>query len=253
MNWIAKIIHGKADEFAHARLVKFGIGEHVGPRAELRITSSRITFKVDMDLEKAILKTYLATGPEGSHKVKGSIITYDDRREEFAALNMPLEFKKKKKKGGTFTFQAKINEQAARDDIAALLDLADPETFYLLDLSPKPAKKPWKLKTKARPQKPVADEEEAKAPNFCTGALDNTDEVKDYLFDELIPDVKDKITEDVKSISVVNLLHIEDIEIPDDPNMSFKEKRKQAKKRGKLVRTIDIDGEEHSFEYEFFV
>ncbi|MBD3407645.1 MAG: hypothetical protein GF411_16125 [Candidatus Lokiarchaeota archaeon] len=253
MNWIAKIIHGKADEFAHARLVKFGMGQHIGPRAELRITSSRITFKVDMDLEKAMLETYLRTGPEGSHKVKGSIITYEDRREEFAALNMPLEFKKKKKKGGAFTFQAKFNEQAPKEDIHALLKIADSETFYLMNLSPKPAKQPWKLTTKSRPQKPIAELEDAKAPNFCTGAFDNTDEVKETLFEELFPDAKDKVTEDAKSIKILNMLHIEEIEIPKDPNMSFKEKRKQAKKRGKLVRTVDIDGEEHTFEYEFFV
>ena len=50
---------------------------------------------------------------------------------------------------------------------------------------------------------------------------------------------------------VRNNLEILDIEIPADPSLSFSEKRRLAKKRGKLIRSITIDDEDYTFEYEF--
>ena len=48
-----------------------------------------------------------------------------------------------------------------------------------------------------------------------------------------------------------NNLVIEDIEIPDDPSLSFSEKRRLAKKRGRLIRNATIDGEDYTKEYDF--
>jgi len=135
------------------------------------------------------------------------------------------------------------------------LEIDDPTTFYLLSLNPRDGTKPWKITTKTSFPKGGPKEEEEdkdeKDPVFTKGALGNTPEVLEYILNALAPDIRDKIGPKTKSIMIRNNLVIEDIEIPDDPSLSFSEKRRLAKKRGKLVRSITIDGEDYTLEYDF--
>lgn len=254
MSWVAKIIDGNPDEFTHARLVKYGIGKHPGPRTKLTLSKTSIKFKADLDQEKDILKGYILGAPKGSHKVKGIIITYSDRQDEYAKLNMPLTWKKSSGKG-TPVFKSKVDEVAPLDDIKALFDFDDPTTFFLLSLNPRDGSKPWKVTTKTSFPKggPSGDEEESdeKDPVFTKGALGNTPEVLEFILDAYLPDLKDKIGPKTKNITIRNNLVIEDIEIPNDSSLSFSEKRRLAKKRGKLIREVTIDNEDHIKEYDF--
>ncbi len=256
MSWISKIIQGKPDDFSHAKLVKYGIGSHPGPRTKLSFSKTSIKFKADLDQEKDILRAYLMGAPSGSHKVKGMIITYSDRQSEFSKLKMPISWKKSQGKGAP-VFKANVNEVAPIEDIKALFDVDDPTTFYLLSINPRDGTKPWKVTTKTSFPKggPKGDEEEEeeKDPIFTKGALGNTPEVSDYVIDAFLPDLRDMIGPKTKNITIRNNIVIEDIEIPDDPSLSFSEKRRLAKKRGKLVRVISIDNKDHTLEYDFLV
>ncbi|MFW9982080.1 MAG: hypothetical protein ACFFE3_09225, partial [Candidatus Thorarchaeota archaeon] len=127
MSWVAKIIDGNPDDHTHAKLVKYGIGDHPGPRIKLTLSKPSIKFKADLDQEKDLLKGYLLGAPEGSHKVKGQIITYTDLTKEYGSLMMPLDWKKSKGKGAP-VFKAKVNEVAPLKDIKALFELDDPTT-----------------------------------------------------------------------------------------------------------------------------
>jgi hypothetical protein len=254
MSWVSKIINGNPDEFTHARLVKYGIGSHPGPRTKLTLSKASIKFKADLDQEKEILRGYLKGAPAGSHKVKGMIITYSDRTSQYGQLNMPLTWQKSKGKG-TPVFKAKVDEVAPLDDIKALFELDDPTTFYLLSINPRDGTKPWTIATKTSfpkggPKEDEADKDE-KDPVFTKGTLGNTPEVLEYLLDALVPDLRDKLSTKTKNIIIRNNFVIEDIEIPDNPSLSFSEKRRLAKKRGKLIRVVTIDDEDHTLEYDF--
>jgi hypothetical protein len=254
MSWVAKIIEGNPDEFSHARLVKYGIGNHPGPRTKLTFSKPSIKFKADLDQEKTILRGYLMGAPEGTHKVKGMLITYGDRTEEFGQLNMPITWKKSKGKLAQ-VFKAKLDEVAPLEDIKALLEIDDPTTFYLLSLNPRDGTKPWKITTKTSFPKGGPKEEDKekgeKDPVFTKGALGNTPELLEFILDTYLPDLRDKVGPKTKSIMIRNNLEIVDIEIPDDPSLNFSEKRRLAKKRGKLIRSITIDSEDYKLEYEF--
>ncbi len=256
MNWISRIINGDAGEYAHAKLMKYGIGDHVGPRVNLRVSKKSINFKADLDTEDVFLQGYLQGAPEGSHKISGLVTSYGDRTAEFDTLTMPIFWKKSGGKGPK-VFKAKIKEVAPLADIRALAELTGPTTFFLLSMSPSDGTKPWKLTTKTSfPKSGTSDVEEGekeKDPVFTKGALGNTPEVFDYIVDQLIPDFKEKVTDKVKTIRIRQKIIIDDIVPPDDPSLSFTEKRKLAKKKGKLIRTIKIDDEEYSAEYSFFV
>jgi hypothetical protein len=254
MSWVAKIIDGSPDDYTHAKLVKYGIGSHPGPRIKLTLSKTSIRFKADLDQEKGILRGYLQGAPEGSHKVKGQLITYADNTEEYGTLMMPIMWKKSKGKG-TPVFKAKVDEVAPLKDIKALLELDDPTTFYLLSLSPMDGTKPWKVTTKTSFPKGGPKEEDAekgeKDPVFTKGALGNSPELLEFILDTYLPDLKDKVGPKTKNVMIRNNLEILDIEIPADPSLSFSEKRRLAKKRGKLIRSITIDSEDFKQEYEF--
>lgn len=255
MNWLAKILAGKPDEYSHAKLVKYGIGKHPGPRAVLSFSKARITFKADLDYEKVFTRAYLKGAPAGSHKVKGIVRSYTDRIAEFDSLMMPLSWKRSKGKMASI-FNAKLDEVAPLEHIQALVDTDDPTTFFLVSLNPRDGSKPWKVTTKTSFPKGGGgddDNEDQKDPVFTKGALGNTPEVFDYLLTEIFPGMEDKITDKTKKVSISNTIVVDDIIPPDDPNLSFSEKRKLAKKRGKIIRSIDIDGEVYAQESEFFI
>ena len=182
------------------------------------------------------------------------IITYSDRIAEFDKLTMPLSWTKSKGKGAS-VFKAKINESAPLADIKALFDVDDPTTFYLLSLNPRDGTKPWKVATKTSFPKGGPSEEDdessAKDPVFSKGALGNTPKTYEHILNTYLPDIRDKIGPKTKDVWVKNNFEILDIKIPDDPKMSFAEKRRLAKKKGKLIREVIIDGESHVMEYDF--
>ena len=256
MSWVAKIINGNADEFTHAKLVKYGIGTHPGPRIKLSLSKTSIKFKADLDQEKDLIRGYLLGAPRGSHKVKGTIITYTNRKDEYAQLNMPLTWSQSKGKG-TPVYKTKVDEVAPIEDIKALFDMDDPTTFYLLSINPREGTKPWKISTKTSFPKggPKGDEEgsDEKDPVFTKGSLGNTDEVLQYIIDTYMPDFRDKVGSKTKKITIRNNFVIENIQIPKDSTLSFSEKRRLAKKLGKLVRLVTIDGTDYTHEYDFIV
>jgi hypothetical protein len=253
MSWLANIIKGKPDEYTHAKLVKYGIGQHPGPRAIIKFSKAKISFKADLDLEKTFIKAYLAGAPDAKQKVKGLIVSYDDRQEYFKTLHMPISWRVAKGKGAT-TYKAKLDERAPLADVKELVQQDHPTTFFLLSLSPVDGTKPWSVVTKTSFPKSAPgseDEESEKDPVFTKGSLGNTPECIEVLSDNLLPDVSDKISEKTKSVVLRHTIFIDDIEIPDDKKLSFSEKRRLAKKRGRLVRSIDIDGVVVEKEYAF--
>lgn len=254
MSWISKIINGTPDEFVKAKLVKYGLGSHPGPRVRIKLSKPSIKLKTDLDLEKSFLRGYLQGAPTGQHKVKGTIITYTDKTEEYEQLMMPLSWKVSKGKGPP-VHKAKVDESAPLEDIKALLDNDDPTTFYLLSLNPRDGTKPWKLSMKTSFPKggPKEEEEDAKVkdPVFAKGALGNTPETLEYILDEYLPDHKDKIGPKTKNIWIRNNFEILGIKPPTDPNLSFDEKRRLARKKCKLIREVTIDGEEFTEVYDF--
>ena len=254
MNWLAKLVNDKSDEFVKAKLLKYGIGEHMGPRVELRLSDNRITFKADLDLEKIFIRAYLQGAPKGKHKVKGQLVSYQDRIDEFDNIDMPLSWKKSSGKGAR-VYKCKLNEVAPLEHIQELLEKDGPTTFFLLSLNPSDGAKPWKVTTKTSfpKQGQDADEEDLKSPTFCKGALDNSPEVYSYIMSEVLPSFTGGFPKSAKKIDVTHTIDIKDIKIPDDSSMSFSEKRKKARKIGILTRIVSIDGKEVKDEYNFDV
>ena len=254
MSWVSKIIKGTPDEFVKAKLVKYGLGLHPGPRVRINLSKPSIKLKTDLDMEKSFLKGYLLGAPEGQHKVKGIIITYTDNTDKYDKLMMPISWKVSKGQGPPI-FKAKVDESAPLADIKALFDLDDATTFYLLSINPRDGTKPWKITTKTSfPKggpKEEEEDEDVKDPVFAKGAIGNTPETLDFILDAYLPDHKDKVGPKTKDIWIRNNFEILGIKPPEDPKLSFDEKRRLARKKCKLIREITIDGVDYTEEYNF--
>lgn len=271
VSWLAKIVNGAPDESVHAKLVKYGMGTHPGPSAVIGLSQGRITFKADFDHEKMFIQAYLRFAPAGTQKVIGTIITYTDRRPAYEHLTLPLSWTKTKGEGAS-VFKAKLSEVAPIEDLRALLGADDPTTFFLLSMTPRDGTKPWSITTKpsfpkasfakpgaksdgdkGKPQEELNEDKalKPKDPTFAKGAYANTPEIVRYLLQEAVPDVLSDVTPKTKDIRISNEIVIEEIIVPEDNSLSFSEKRRIAKKKGKLVRKITIDGREHIKEFQF--
>ncbi|MCK4280102.1 MAG: hypothetical protein KAW94_05965 [Candidatus Thorarchaeota archaeon] len=254
MNWLTKVVRGEHDEFVHAKLVKYGIGTHHGPRAHLAFSKKRISFKVDLGFEDTFIQGYVDGAPEGTHRISGLIVSYSDRANEFANLNMPLLWKKSGGKGPP-THKAKLKEIAPLQDIKQLVHNEGPTTFFLLSMSPSVAGTPWKITTKTSfPKTPKGAEDgetKVKAPVFCKGALANTPVMNKFVLQEILPDLWEEISPKTKKVQILHTIIIESIEIPEDPSLSFAEKRKLAKRSARLLRKVVIDEKEYTSEFDF--
>jgi hypothetical protein len=80
MNWLAKVVRNEPDEFVHAKLVKYGIGSHHGPRAHLAFSKKRIAFKVDLGFEETFIQGYVDGAPEGTHTYDFLLAQYESKR-----------------------------------------------------------------------------------------------------------------------------------------------------------------------------
>jgi hypothetical protein len=167
---------------------------------------------------------------------------------------MPLSWKKSSGKGAK-VFKCKLSEVAPLEHIQELVEKDGPTTFFLLTMSPSDGTKPWKITTKTSfpKQGKDADEEDLKAPTFCKGALENNPEVYSELMSEILSGFGGEIPPKTKKLEITHVIDIKDIVIPEDPSLSFSEKRKLAKKVGVLTRTVSIDGEEYKSEHDFNV
>ena len=254
MNWLTKVVRGEHDEFVHAKLVKYGIGTHHGPRAHLAFSKKRISFKVDLGFEDTFIQGYVDGAPEGTHRISGLIVSYSDRANEFANLNMPLLWKKSGGKGPP-THKAKLKEIAPLQDIKQLVHNEGPTTFFLLSMSPGVAGTPWKITTKTSfPKTPKGAEDgetKVKAPVFCKGALANTPVMNKFVLQEILPDLWEEIGPKTKKVQILHTIVIESIEIPEDPSLSFAEKRKLAKRSARLLRKVVIDEKEYTSKFDF--
>jgi len=90
-----------------------------------------------------------------------------------------------------------------------------------------------------------------KVPVFCKGALANIPDTKEFILQETLPDLWEEIGPKTKKVQILHTIVIETIEIPEDPSLSFAEKRKLAKRGGKLLRKTIIDDKEYTSEYNF--
>jgi len=234
MNFIKKIFDGAVDESVHLKFQKFSKGEFRNRALiEVKKTGKGYTIKTSVEFANGLVRTVAEKLDEESAKVTGAIVSTQD-------LTGELEFKDKKQFQGVKRYL--IDTEMSGTEIIGLLEKF-PKNFFALSFEVGDLK--LKIKPKApksgKPGKdglPVAD--------FCSLKTSDENIARSFVFDTL----KGTSKSNFKEAKINHTFFVDEIIIPEGEE-DFAKIREMAKRKGRVVRTAVIDGEEVEKEFEF--
>lgn len=225
MNFIEKIFLGKTDGLVHLQFQKFSRGEFSN-RALINAKKTGNKYMISTSAEFANELVRDVAGKLGNKKTKitGAIISTND-------FTGKLDFKDKKQFQGVKSYL--IEKEMSGDEIIKLLD-EFPKAFFALSFETSETK--LKIKAKApKSGKPKNKEDEKVKADFCK--IITTDEKlgEGFVFEK----------KDFKKADISHTFVIEEIVIPENLKKSedFQLIREESKRKGKIIREAEIDGE----------
>ncbi|MEM4330505.1 MAG: hypothetical protein QW273_00660 [Candidatus Pacearchaeota archaeon] len=218
---IKKIFEKNFDEEVHSELLKFGKGEFKDKYLiEAKRNKDICTIKTTNEFANFFVKRGLEKAKK-SLMIKGVIISTFD-------LEIPFKTEKKQYLGiKQFKISGEINPQ----EILNLMQKY-PRVFYALSFSLDDYE--LKIKPKApKSPKPSTKGESAPSPDFCILKTKDEDFLKDFFFD----------CWPFEKLKVKHTFMINEISYPKDfTKMKPEEVREKSKRKGKIIREIEIDG-----------
>ena len=235
MNFIKDIFEDRQEqEYIHQKFVRYGRGEFEG--AVIEITKSGDKIKVNASYDYVnILLCIIGNNLEGYVNVKGDIISREDFREIIEKIEFPFKNYSKKKK----QFRAKINSNVETKKLRELCSGLK-NANLLLDLSSENCK----LKTKKRLPKPGSSLNE----KFCSANL--SEDITKDLLDEIVFDLN---IENFSNIKIRHRYIIDEFHIPEGYKNNPGLARINAKRIGKILRFIEVDGNKTEMEHSLNV
>ncbi|MAG39916.1 hypothetical protein CMI41_03040 [Candidatus Pacearchaeota archaeon] len=228
-----KIFEGISDEEIHNDFMKFSRGEFKNKYlVEAKKQASKTAIKTSAEFTNSIEKVCLKN-LKGPTQLRGVIVSTMDLSEE---LGLPII--KKSNFQGVRKLQIDTEVEPQK-----ILDLMEkyPKVFFALSF--KTDEIELKVKPKApKSGKPGKNNEEGPKVDFCTLKTNNSEIINEILFD----------VSDFKELKINHTINITDIVYPDNmEELSPKEVRKQAKRKGVVVRNAVVDGANKVSEKEF--
>lgn len=230
MNFIKKILDKNFDNSVHLQFQKFSRGIFKN-KAIVKVKKSKKLYTINTSAEFANELVTIMAEKLGEHKTKitGAVISTND-------LTNKLDFKEKKQFQGVKRYL--IEKEMSGKEIISLLN-EFPKAFFGLSFNVDLENK-LKIKDKApKTGKPGKGDEEPKA-DFCK--LITTDEKigNSFVFE----------SPDFKSVEIKHDFMIENIILPEGEK-DFAKIRELAKREGKIIRHINIDGKKEIKEFPF--
>lgn len=221
MNFIKKIFENEVDEQTHNQFVRFGKGEYRN-RFLLNLWKTKKT-KVKSSFEFA--NDFVSFCSRlGECEISGIILS----KEDISGLLSETKIKaiSETKKGGLY-YQNNISKQRVNKE--SILDIVEKSYFSLLDIEGDG----FKLKMKKKLPKPGKDENKID-DKFCQ--LELEERFYNQLIEDFFWDVRGG-----KKIKVKHSISIKEIIFPQGEK-DFSKIREIAKRKGELIREIDVDG-----------
>jgi hypothetical protein len=233
----------------HRHFYRYSRGEFIGPAIKISCSSTKITLKGSHEYEDLIIELVAKSigDPKQEFEIKGRIITGSDISEQLAKLGLNWELKEST--GKTKNYKADFIDKITRDKLIECTSSFRSNSYFLANFNLGSTCKVSTKKNVPQPsKKKVEDDDASKRIQFSTGYLRNTEKNLELVINNIIPDFKKKIPNGWKNIMVYNYYLIDDIELP----KNIKDTRLLrifAIRKGKIIRTIEIDGE--TYENQF--
>lgn len=234
MSFIKKILKGEIDESVHNQFIRFGKGNFSGRAAAVfRKTPGKVkiggSFEYSNDFASLAEKF-------GGGKVSGKILSKEDISSIMSKNN--IKGTSETKRGGLFYGNSIDEQNLGKEQMKELLENS---YFCLLDIQGEG----FELKTKKNLPKPGKSENSKIDDKFCQLDIDEKywPIVKDTFFWDLPECKKGKVSHKY----VINEL------ILPPGEKDFEKIRLQAKRKGKIIRSIEAEGNEKKVEKEMIV
>lgn len=225
MNFVKQIVEGKVDDSIHKKFSRYGKGEY--ERALLLIKKGKnLKIKASYDWANDFFGI-IAENIKKDAEVKGKIIASRDFESELS-----IEADSYSKRGKLYT--AEINTTLNPEQMKSLYEKFKND-FLLLNVK----SNDFKLSVKSSMPKPGGKIKE----DFCSATLP-LDVLEEFAFD---------FDRNFSEAKIVNKFVITDLVVPKEYENDFAMARLMAKRKGKLVRKITVDGKNIEKEYSMEV
>lgn len=230
MNFMKKLVNKEIDDSVHSQFIRFGKGDYHGRFPLNMRKSKKIKIKTGFEFANDLI---LLCSEFGTCKTSGIVLSKKDISEIMLTKN--IKGHSETKRGGLY-YQNNIDEQELTKE--QLQELSKESYFTLLDLEGDD----FKLKIKKKLPKPGKNEDKID-DKFCQLEADEKYYLKikeDFFWD----------TPEAKKIQIKHTIIINSIIVPEGEK-DFAKIRELSKRKGKIIRKIDSDGQELVKEYEF--
>ncbi|MBD3212197.1 MAG: hypothetical protein GF311_06260 [Candidatus Lokiarchaeota archaeon] len=235
----------------HRHFYRYSRGEFIGPAIKLRQTSTKFTLKGSLEFEDLVQELVLRSLSTDELEIDGTLISGQDISDKLNEFDINWELKEST--GKTKNYKASFEQSIETEKLLDLVEEFRKCCYLLLNFQ---LEKWVRVDTKSRLPKPSKkkpiDDDVGKRVQFCKGYMNSSDQNNQMIMDEVVFDFKDEIPEDWSKITLTNNYRINEIAIP----RGVKDSRKLrilAVRKGKLIRTVDIDGEIIEKQYSFVV
>lgn len=237
----------------HRHFYRYSRGDFIGPAIKITQTKSKITLKGSHEYEDLILEAVLQSIPDDNEEfeIKGNLITGSDISGEI--IDLGFEWDLKKSTGKTQNYKSVIEDQVNKLSLLAANKTLRKNSYFLISFTINPSCKITTKKNIPQPSKKKVEEDDVnKRVQFCTGYLSNTEKNRNSLIDLALSDFKKDLPDNWKSITLLNNYKITEIKLPKDVSNS-RLVRIMAIRKGKMFRSIEIDGEIIEKQYSIVV
>ena len=236
MHFIKQIFNKRADDTAHQRFVKYSRGEYEGAAVELKRQGNAIRVKGSIDYAN-VLGELIAENADTVFRVDGRIISKRKILDELKGLGIGAKARKKVR-----MHVSTIKCDLSPGELKGIYD-AFKDCHILLNLTPV-EKSNWKLRTKNSIPKP-GDPVDAE---FCSATLDISILYK--VMDEICFDVEKS---DFREIKITHTYKIKELVIPEEYKNDPANARIFAKRKGEILRLVDVNGKLTENSGELFI
>ena len=187
--------------------------------------------------------------PNQKFQIKGRLITASDISEQLKDLGLNWDLKVSS--GKTKNYKADFIDTLTRDKLIECVSLFRDSSYFLVNFTLNSTCKVTTKKNLPQPSKKKAENDDVgKRIQFSTGYMGNTKRNLELIIDSTLPDFKKNIPDEWKNIIVYNNYMIHDIELPKNITNS-QLLRILAIRKGKIIRSIEVDGETYENQFSF--
>ncbi|MFW9784194.1 MAG: hypothetical protein ACFFFB_18080 [Candidatus Heimdallarchaeota archaeon] len=233
----------------HRHFYRYSKGEFIGPAIKITKTNTRMTLKGTHEYEDLILEIVANTLSEEEVEIKGRLISGSDTSEIISDLG--FNWNLKKSSGQIKNYKTDILSKTNKEKLLKSVEAFRKTSYFLVSFNLNPTCKVTTKKNIPQPSKKKVEEDDVdKRIQFCSGVVNNNESNLNLVLDLALPDFKSDLNRKWKSIILKNNYKINEIILPEDVD-NWGLKRILAIRKGRLFRSIEVDGDFLEKQYSF--